>query len=152
MMVKVLKILITGIFLFAITTCSFAQKWEIKGIYDDIVISYKWRKEKILKKESPLILLLSIKNNRARDVLVKFAVNYYWEGILHSSSNMNSYCIKKNRKIRGKLHGLAYSSGEFTEEQIHDELFIWEISDFEVTEATDCKPELIIQIKTVKEN
>ena len=66
--------------------------------------------------------------------MVKFTVYYYWHGILNSSSKPQTFYIKPNKTIKGRLKGLGFSESDFSNEQILGEDFILEISDIEITE------------------
>jgi hypothetical protein len=125
----------------------FAQPFQIKDIDEKVTISYKWKTTGFFRKDSSPKLILKIKNNNQHKILVCFKVNYYWKTILRASSQSMQYCIKKNRRMRGKMWNLVFSGGSFSKEQIEDDLFTWEISELEIKHHSDCDTRLNIKIK-----
>ena len=125
----------------------FFRRSKTKEFREGITISYKWKQCGFLKKDSDPRLFLKIRNENPHKVLVGFTVDYYWNTILDASSEKVQYCVKPHRKIRGKMWDLVFTSGRFSREQISDESFMWEISDFEIIHDTDCRTRLNIKIK-----
>jgi len=119
---------------------------------ENITISYKWRRKHFFIKNSPLILVLKIRNDNPHKVKVNFSVDYFWKTVIHSSSDTNTWCIKAGDKVKGKIRGLAFTTGSLTKQQIYDESFTWDISGFRVEHNSDCKTELIFRIRTVEDN
>lgn len=124
-----------------------AGQFKVKEEVDDVIISYKWKRSGFFKKDAPLRLVLSIKNENPHKVMVRFRVQYYWKTVLSASSDKSSYCVKPHRRIRGKMWDLVFSSGKFNEEKIHDEFFLWEIAELEITHHADCHSRLNIKFK-----
>ena len=54
-------------------------------------------------------------------------VDYYWRAILKASSEEQLFCIQAKKSIRGKVRGLGFDHGTFTNEQIRSEDFIMEL-------------------------
>lgn len=124
-----------------------AGQFTPKEVQEDILISYKWKKSGFLRKDGPVQLVLKIQNHNPHRVLIRFQVNYYWKTILSASSRQVEYCVKPGQTIHGKLRDLVFSSGNFNEEQIQGDNFLWEISDLEINHDADCKNSLILKLK-----
>ena len=124
-----------------------AQDYKEKITKDSIKISYKWRKEKKLKKDSPYVLMLQLENISSRKVTVDFSVLFYWKAQLHSSSALKEYCLKPGKKIEGKKWGLAFNSTVFSINEYLDPMFSWYIEDFEIKEGGDCNPRLKLKLE-----
>ena len=117
-----------------------AQK-QYQSLSDEegIEFSYRWKPSRILKKESPLMLSLKIRNSNDFHASVNFTVDYFWQGIRNASSDPNSICIKPNRTAKGKIKNLAFDRGKLSDEDILSEDFILEISGITVEEVDRCK-------------
>ena len=126
----------------------FSQKFAIKDSNENVLISYKWKKAGIFRKDAPLLLVLKIKNFNPHKVMVSFSVDYYWNAVLAESSQKMHYCIKPKKRIRGKVWDLAFSSGKFTKDQIFDDQFLWAISELEINHHADCKAQLNLKKKS----
>lgn len=132
--------------MFAFTNPVNAAGYEEALIKDSLKITYKWRKYKRLKKNSPEVLMLKLENLRDKKVTVSFRVLFYWEGTLHSSSVIQNYCIKPGQKIKGKKWELAFYSPEFTEEKYSNPFFSWYVDELRVEENPNCKPGLKLKL------
>jgi len=127
---------------------SLPEKYKTKEFHEGITISYKWKKAGLFKKkDAPLQLVLKIGNENPHRVLVRFRVIYYWKAVIDATSKKVQYCVKPNRKIRGKIWDLVFSSAGFTEEEISDDIFMWEIGDLDIIHDADCETRLNIKIK-----
>ncbi len=124
-----------------------AQDYEEKITQDSIKISYKWRKDKKLKKDSPHVLILQLENHSSKKVTVSFSVLFYWKAQLHSNSKLKEYCLKPGKKIKGKKWGLAFNSTVFTLNEYLDPMFSWSIEDLKVKENDSCNPRLKLKIE-----
>jgi hypothetical protein len=125
-----------------------AQDYKEKIMQDSIKISYKWRKDKKLKKDSPHVLMLQLENLSSRKVTVSFSVLFFWKAQLHSSSNLKEYCLKPGKKIKGKKWGLAFNSTVFTLNEYLDPMFSWYIEDLKVKENDSCNPRLKLKLES----
>jgi hypothetical protein len=106
---------------------------------EDIYFSYKWKHTKFLKKSSPLMLSLKLKNINNFHAKVNFTVDYYWQGIRNASSAPNSICIKSNRTAKGGIKNLTFDRAKLSDEDIMSEDFILEISGISIEEAVRCR-------------
>ena len=106
---------------------------------EGIDISYKWKHSKILKKDSPLILFLKLKNTNDYNATVKFTVDYFWNGIRNASSEGNNICIKANRSVKGKIKKMTFDTAKFSDEDLFSENFTLDISGFELKKVENCK-------------
>jgi hypothetical protein len=123
-----------------------AQDYKEKITQDSIKISYKWRKSKKLKKDSPYVLMLQLENLSSTKVTVSFMVRYYWKAQLHSGSKLMEYCIKSGKKIKGKKWNLAFYSKNFTMDDYLDPMFSWIIDDVKAEKNELCNPCLKLEI------
>ena len=117
-----------------------AQKnYQNLSTNEGIDISYKWKHSRILKKDSPLILFLKLKNSNDYHADVKFTVDYYWQGSRNASSEPNNICIKANKTAKGKIRKLTFDRAKFSDEDLYSENFILDISGFELEKVEQCK-------------
>lgn len=113
-----------------------------KESQDNVTISYKWKRYGLFKKDKPIRLVLRIENDNPYRIQVNFSVDYYWRAVRRASSEKADYCIKPNGRIKGKIWNLAFDTGPFSENEILDARFMWDISDFSIQHEADCKPRL----------
>ena len=139
--------MIIALFISSLTAVMSAQDYKEKITKDSIKISYKWRKDKILKKDSPHVLMLEIENLSKSKLTVSFNILFYWKAQLHSSSNTKKYCIKPGKRIQGKKHGLAFHSNVFTLNDYFDPMFSWIIDDLIVEINESCNQRLNLKLK-----
>jgi len=123
-------------------TSLYAQDFKEKLSQDSITISYKWEKEKRLKKESPYVLTLKLESHRKQKAVVSFVVLYYWKAQLHSTSKTKKYCLKPGQTIKGKRWDLTFKSDFIVLDEHLDPLFTWEISRLKIEKNKDCEPGL----------
>lgn len=116
-----------------------AGDFELKEEIDSVEILYKWRHSCFLSKKSPYRLVLRVKNHSQQRVTLHFTVDYYWRGIIHSSSQPQSVCIPAEGKSNGRVRGLAFKNGGFSNSQIEGDRFLWEISGLKVEPTPDCE-------------
>lgn len=126
-----------------------AQKYKEKITQDSIKISYKWRKDKKLKKESPYELMLQLENLSSSKVTVSFSLSFYWKDQFHSSFTLKEYCIKPQKKIKGKKWDLAFNASVFTQNQNLDPMFFWYIEDVEIKKNDSCNKRLWLKQEPV---
>lgn len=124
-----------------------AQDYREKIRRDSVKISYKWRKDKILKKDSPHVLILQLENLSSSKVSLSFYVLFYWKAQLHSGSKLKEYCLRPGKKIKGKKWGLAFNSTVFTMNEYLDPLFSWYIDDLKVDKNQSCDPGLKLKLE-----
>ena len=143
------KILLLVIFLEIPAVHISAQGWKQEISQDSISISYKWQKEKILKKHSPYVLLLKVKNNRKNKVTISFVVIYYWKAQIHSTSETKRYCIKSGQTIKGKKWNLAFESDFIVMNKYLDPMFSWKIGRLKVEENKNCNNGLKLRLQQI---
>ena len=117
----------------------FGQK-EFKKLEEteNVVFYYKWKPSKFLKKDSPLVLILRIENQNAHAINISFSTDYFWDGIRKATSDDQEYCIKANKKIKGKLKGLGFDTSVFSNDQIMNSRFQMEVNGIEIKEVDNC--------------
>ena len=120
-----------------------AQK-QYQSLSDEegIEFSYRWKPSRILKKESPLMLSLKIRNSNDFHASVNFTVDYFWQGIRNASSEPNRLCIKANRTARGRIRNLTFDRAKFSDEDIMSDNFTLDISGIEVTQVERCRKKI----------
>lgn len=132
--------------LFAIPDTIHAGGFEKAMTKDSIKISYKWRKYKRLRKNSPEVLMLKLENLRNAKVTVSFRVVFHWKGSLHSRSSIKEYCMKPEQTIKGKKWELAFYSQDFAKEDFTNPFFSWFVEDIHVEENQLCTPGLKLKL------
>lgn len=106
---------------------------------NQISLSYKWRNTKLFDTKSPLELALKLKNKSDSSVMVNFSVQYYIDGILDGTTQINDFCIKKNRTARGEYNGLILKSDNKTEELVKSDRFTLEFSELSINKVANCE-------------
>tara|TARA_R110002049_G_scaffold247413_11_gene421623 strand:+ start:1569 stop:1985 length:417 start_codon:yes stop_codon:yes gene_type:complete len=120
--------------------CASAQYSYNKVITtENVELSYKWRNTKLFDTSSPLDLALKLKNSNDSAVMVNFSVQYYMDGILDGTTQIDDFCIKKNRTARGEYNGLILKSEGKTEEVVTSEGFKLEFSDLNIRKVASCE-------------
>ncbi len=142
-----MKNLIILLSLFLLPALINAQEYVDFVSKDEIKIEYKWRKEKLLKKNSPYVLFLRITNTGVEKKLVSFELFYYLNAVTHSRSGFKEYCIKPGQSISGKRWNLAFKSNIKTLEKINDRSFMWEIEKLKVENNELCKTGLRLKLE-----
>lgn len=132
--------------MFAFPGTTKASGFEEALTKDSIRISFKWRKYKRLRKNSPEVLMLKLENLRETKVTVSFRVLFHWKGTLHSRSRTKEYCMKPGQKIKGKKWELAFYSPDFSKEDYNDPFFSWYADDILVEENPECTPGLKLNL------
>ncbi len=149
---KIITRLLIIAFLLSIYGTIDAQVYKEKITKDSIRISYKWQKEKCLRKDSPIVLMLQLENLSKAKVKVSFEVLYYWKVQLQSGSKTVEYCIKPGKRIRGKRKGLAFQSPGIAQNDFRDPLFSWLIDDLRVEKNDPTHTSINIKTNTNHKN
>ena len=138
---------------FVLVTVQLAAQNYIERISkDDLNIEYKWRKQHLLKKDSPYVLYLKISNTGIDRCQVGFELLFYWNATLHSRSGRREYCLKPGQKIHGKTWDLVFQSNIKTMEEIDDPMFLWEIDSLEIRRNADCETGLKFSLEPKHES
>lgn len=134
-----------SLFLFFIFTISgFIFSIQAKNPYkqiesiDSVSFFYKWKPSVFAKKDSPLMLLLKIKNENEHSVNVIFTVDYFWQAKRQASSDEKQICIKPMKSKKGKIGKLGFDTGSLTNEQILSDDFIVEITGINIEKTDYC--------------
>ncbi len=106
---------------------------------DGIEIAYKWKPSKFLKKDSPRILNLMLRNTNDYPADVSFTVDYFWKGIRKASSDTNRICIKANRTAKGKIKNLTFDRAGLSDEDLSSENFSLDVTGIAVEKVVKCK-------------
>ncbi len=132
-------ILIISIVIFACGNIFAQKEYQNLESKEGIDISYKWKHSKILKKDSPLKLILKIKNSNDYNTQVNFTIDYFWQAIRNASSEPNTICIKSNRTAKGRMKKLGFDRAEFSDEEVLSDEFTLDVSGLEIKIVDRCK-------------
>ncbi|MDD3876182.1 MAG: hypothetical protein PHT69_06145 [Bacteroidales bacterium] len=100
---------------------------------DEVEASYRWKRSRFFNKDSPLQLVLQIKNKTSEAIHVKFTLTFFWQSILNAESETVELCIKPRKTKKGAMAGLVFEPGEFTNEQLKSSDFTFDITDLVIT-------------------
>lgn len=106
---------------------------------EGIEFSYLWKRSKVLKKDSPMILFLKIHNSNEYIASVDFTVDYFWNGVRSASSEPNNQCIKAGKTLKGKIKNLTYEKAGYTDQDISSVNFDLDISGISVSKVDRCR-------------
>jgi len=126
--------------LITLSTACFAQnKFKTFKTSEGLEFSYRFKKEKCFKKDSPLQLVLRIQNNKSEAVKLKFSLNYYWQLQNVAESEMVELCIKSGKTKRGGRAGLVFPAADLSNVQLRSSDFKFDINNLEFETVTVCK-------------
>lgn len=134
-----MKNLIIVILVLACSNIYAQRRFETFKETENLVFSYRYKKECFLKKDSPLQLVLHIRNNNTEAVKLNFKVFYYWQLQSKAESEKISLCIKPGRVKRGGRADLVFTAADFTNEQLRSEDFTFDIPDLEIEKVSSCR-------------
>jgi len=106
---------------------------------EGVSISTKWGSAKNEAGEKKKALLFKVKNENEFDVQYNMEVLFYYEGILRERGIIDKQCLSAGRSSMGKLNGQYFIPTEFTEEQLTNPNFNFEIESIEVEEIENCE-------------
>jgi len=106
---------------------------------DGISISTKWGSAKNEAGEKKKALLFKVKNENEFDAQYSMEILFYYEGILRERGLMDGQCLSAGRSSMGKLNGQYFIPTEFTEDQLSNPNFNFEIESIEVAEIENCE-------------
>ena len=132
-------LLLSLILLLAMSVAEAQKNYIQVGEKDGVEFSYLWKKSKVLKKDSPMILFLQIDNANEHNVSVDFTVDYYWNGIRSASSDPNNRCIKAGKTLKGKIKDLTFEKAGYSDQDIASASFSMDVTGVKVTRVETCK-------------
>jgi len=106
---------------------------------EGLSISTKWGSAKNDAGEKKKALLFKVKNENDYDAQYSMEILFYYEGILRERGIIDEQCLSAGRSSMGKLNGQYFIPSEFTEEQLSNSNFNFEIESIEVEEVEDCE-------------
>lgn len=106
---------------------------------EGINISTKWGTAKNEAGEKKKALLFKVKNENAFDAQYSMEILFYYEGILRERGIIDQQCLPAGRSSMGKLNGQYFIPTEFSEEQLSNPNFNFEIESIEVEEIENCE-------------
>ncbi len=115
------------------------NKFQEMTTESGVIFYYKWKHEKCLKKDSPLILKLKLQNTNEYKVEAIFTVDYFYKTLRKSSSKEQSYCIKSQKSLIGDVKKSGFDKGSLTNEQLLSDDFIVELSAVKIIKSANCK-------------
>ena len=131
------RIGIPGLLLLILCQSFFAlgQK-DVEKEYNESNVRFygEWKKSKKCKKDSPLMLAITVQNNGTKSIETTFKIMFFDTGMAAEESEPITLCIEPNKKKKGRKYGLCIVSEQFSNEQIQNASFTWEIDDIEVKE------------------
>jgi hypothetical protein len=138
---KILKPILLIFFfpLLAMTHASTQKEYIPVSTEDGVEFSYLWKRSRVIKKDSPMILFLKIHNSNAYHASVDFTVDYFWNGIRSASSDPNSLCIKAGKTAKGRMKNLTFQKTGYSDQEISSVNFTLDLSDVTITEVETCR-------------
>lgn len=106
---------------------------------DGLIISTKWGTAKDESGEKKPALLFKVENENEYDAQYSMEILFYYEGILRERGLIDGQCLSAGRSSMGKLNGQYFIPQQFTEEQLKNSDFNFEIESIEVTEIKNCE-------------
>jgi len=106
---------------------------------EGINISTKWGSAKNEAGEKKKALLFKVKNENDFDAQYSMEILFYYEGILRERGIIDEQCLSAGRSSMGKLNGQYFIPTQFTEDQLSNPSFNFEIESIEVEEVDVCE-------------
>ncbi|NVN95782.1 MAG: hypothetical protein HXX18_10920 [Bacteroidetes bacterium] len=122
--------------------CVYSQQKEVKNdmlSLNGVEFWHKWKPSKCFNKKSPLQLNVKVKNTNAYCVKVELQVNYYQSGIIKEQSDTVSLCLNPNQSKQGSKNGLNFSAGSFTNAEINNPAFTYEVNPIKIIKMRSCQ-------------
>lgn len=135
---KKIPFLILSLFLIAGIKCQAQFGYTPYETVNQLKISTKWGKAKDEDGVRKSALLLAFDNRNDFAVQYSFEVLLYYEGILKESARMEDLCLGALRSNMGRLNGIYFIPQNFTEEQIKNSDFNFELDILEVVPIEEC--------------
>ena len=114
------------------------NKYQVLDSKEGVEFSYKWKPSKCLKKDSPLILIIKIANNNDYAANIAYTVDFFWQGLKTATSEEQSFCIKANKSLVGKIRKFDFDRSKYSNEQILSDQFIMELTGIKVAKTENC--------------
>ena len=107
-------------------------------IVDGLKVSTKWGKARDDSGTKKTALLLAFENTNNFPVAYSFDILLYYEGILRENGRMEDFCLDGLKSNVGKLNGIYFIPENFTEDQLKNADFTFEIDNLEVVKIEGC--------------
>ena len=105
---------------------------------DGLKISTKWGKARDESGTKRPALLMAFENTNNFPVAYSFDILLYYEGILRENGRMEDLCLDALKSNIGKLNGIYFIPENFTEDQLKNADFNFEIDNLEVEKIENC--------------
>ncbi len=106
---------------------------------DGLKISTKWSKAKNEEGERKPALLFAIENLNDYHVDFSFEILLYYEGLLKENGVIENECLESRKSLVGKLNGIYFIPEKFTEQQLKNSDFNFEVESIMVEETENCE-------------
>ncbi|MCA1764059.1 MAG: hypothetical protein ABR574_01325 [Cryomorphaceae bacterium] len=106
---------------------------------DGLKISTKWSKAKNEEGEKKPALLFAIENLNDYHVDFSFEILLYYEGLLKENGVIENECLESRKSLVGKLNGIYFIPEKFTEQQLKNSDFNFEVESIMVEETENCE-------------
>lgn len=134
---KYLIILFIALLTGSVASAQFGYEQYIEK--DGLKISTKWSTAKNEAGEKKKALLFKVKNENDFDAQYSMEILFYYEGILRERGVIDQQCLSAGRSSMGKLNGQYFIPTEFTEDQLDNPNFNFELESIEVEEIESCE-------------
>lgn len=129
--------------LFAVLTLTGIQAYAQIGYtayqtVNGLKVSTKWAKARDESGAKKPALLLAFENTNDFPVSYSFDILLYYEGVLRENGRMEDLCLGALRSNMGKLNGIFFIPENFTEDQLKNSDFKFEIDNLEVEKIEEC--------------
>ncbi len=129
-------------FLILLSISSYSQeKTNTKKLdsKDGVEFLHYWKAGKCFNKKKPLQLNVTVTNTNSYFVKAQLQVNYYQSGILKEQSDTIILCLKPNQSKKGSKNKLNFSAGQFSNAEINDAAFTYEVYPIQIIKMRSCK-------------
>lgn len=106
---------------------------------DGLKISTKWSKAKNEAGEKKPALFFAMENLNDYDVEYSFEILLYYEGLLKENGAIEAECLQAQKSQVGKLNGIYFIPEKFTEQQLKNSDFNFEIESVMVEKTESCE-------------
>ena len=107
-------------------------------IVDGLKVSTKWGKARDESGSRKPALLLAFENTNSFPITYSFDILLYYEGVLRENGTMEDLCLDALKSNTGKLNGIYFIPENFTEDQLKNSDFNFEIDNLVVEQVSQC--------------
>lgn len=107
-------------------------------VVNGLKVSTKWGKARDESGTKKPALLLAFENTNNYPISYSFDIVLYYEGLLRENGQMEDLCLDALKSNVGKLNGIYFIPENFTEDQLKNSDFNFEIDNIQVDKISDC--------------